>query len=433
MDGSFEKARNLFVEGVQDFEAGCFEAALGKFQSSLVLLPGRVSTLNNLAATLTRLSRPDEALAILEQALAAEPSNVETWSHRGVALGDLGRFEDAVACFDRVLASDQTRATAWFYRGVALTELDRHEETLASFDRLLAIAPDHGEAWLRRGQTLQILERHGEALTSYERALAIDPAQALAWSNRGGILKNLGRLDEAAVSFEQAIAHGGDAELNGYFLAAVRGEKTPAVAPQQAVRDLFDDYADSFDQHLVGVLHYQTPTVLINNLEALAPPYFQHALDLGCGTGLCGPLVKPLVDRLDGVDLSPRMIEKARALAIYERLVQADVVQYLRATDQRYDLVLAADVFVYIGDLDPVFEGVRRIMDQGGVYCFSTELPTGDEDFELKASERYGHSERYIRNLANRHGFGIARILHRPLRVDRQRSIDGLYVYLNKE
>jgi predicted TPR repeat methyltransferase len=429
---NFEKAKDLFVEGVRDFEVGRFEDAEGKFQSSLALLPGRVSTLTNLAATLIKLSRPHEALIVLEQALAAEPDNLDAWCHRGFALGDLGRYEEAVACFDKVLESDQLRAAAWFYRGMALNELHRHDETLAAFDRFLAIQPDHGEAWLRRGQTLQNLDRHEEALTSYEQALAIDPGLALAWSNRGSILKDLGRVDEAATSFENAIAHGGDAELNGYFLAAVIGKETPPTAPKQSVQDLFDDYAESFDEHLVRVLHYQTPTVLTENLEGLGSRRFRHALDLGCGTGLCGPLVKPMVDQLDGVDLSPRMIEKARALAIYERLVQSDVAEYLQATDQRYDLVLAADVFVYIGDLEPVFSGVRRVMDQGGVFCFSAEIPEGSKDFELKTSLRYGHSERYVRDLASQHGFAIIKILYHPLRVDRERPVDGLYAYLSR-
>ena len=184
-------------------------------------------------------------------------------------------------------------------------------------------------------------------------------------------------------------------------------------------------------KHLVGVLHYRTPAVLTENLKGLGSRRFRHALDLGCGTGLCGPLVKPIVDQLDGVDLSPQMLEKARALAVYERLVHADVATYLQATDQRYDLVLAADVFVYIGDLEPVFSGVRRVMDQGGVFCFSAEIPEGSNDFELNASLRYGHSERYIRGLAAQHGFAVIKILHHPLRVDRDRPVDGLYVYLS--
>ena len=127
------------------------------------------------------------------------------------------------------------------------------------------------------------------------------------------------------------------------------------------------------------------------------------------------------------------MIEQARTLAAYERLVQADIAEYLRTTDQRYDLVLAADVFIYVGDLEPVFSGVRRVMEPGGVFCFSAELPNGSEDFELKTSLRYGQSERYIRELASGHGFAVIKVLRHPIREDQQQTIDGLYVYLSRD
>ena len=430
---NFEKAKNLFVEGVRDFEAGRFADAAEKFQSSLALLPGRVSTLTNLAATQIELSRPEEALSVLEQALAAEPDNLDAWCHQGVALGALGRHEEALVSYSKVLQVDGQRAAAWYHRGIGLNILHRHDEALAAFEQFLGIQPDHSEAWFRHGQTLQSLDRHEQALSSYEKALAIDPSLALAWSNRGSILKDLKRLDEAAISLEKAIAHGGDAELNGYFLAAVLGQKAPAIAPQQYVQGLFDDYAEAFDEHLVRVLNYRAHTVLTENLRGLSNRRFRHALDLGCGTGLCGPLVKPCVEQLDGIDLSPKMIEQARTFAVYERLVQADIAEYLRTTDQSYDLVLAADVFIYIGDLEPVFSGVRRVMDSGGVFCFSAECPEGSEDFELKTSLRYGQSEHYIRDLAGQHGFGIIKILHRPIREDQQQPIAGLYAYLSRK
>ena len=432
MSEAFDQAGDFFVGGIEDFEAGRFEDAEKKFQTSLALLPGRVSTLTNLAATWIKLSRPEEALSILEQALAAAPGNIDAWCHRGVALGDLGRHEEALACFDQAVQADGRRAAAWYHRGIALNLLHRPDQALAAFEQFLEMEPGHGEAWVRHGQTLQSLERNEQALASYERALAIDPGLALAWSNRGNILKEMKRLDEAANSFEQAIAHGGDAELNGYFLAAVIGRETPAAAPREYVQGLFDDYAEAFDEHLVQVLHYQAHLVLAENLGGLGRRRFRRALDLGCGTGLCGPLVKAMAERVDGIDLSPKMIEQARALAVYERVVQTEIVDYLRTTDQRYDLVLAADVFIYVGDLEPVFSGVRRVMEQGGLFCFSAELSEGTGDFELKTSLRYGQSERYIMDLAQRHEFAIVKILQRPLREDQQQPIDGLYVYLSR-
>jgi len=396
MSEHFEKAKELFVEGIQCFEAGRFAEAEQKFQASLALVPGRASTLTNLAVTRIKLSRPEEALGALEQVLVMEPDSADAWFHRGVALGDLGRHEEALACLDRALS----------------------------------IKPDHSEIWLRHGQALHRLERPEHALASYDKALALDPTLAQAWSHRGSILQDFRRLDEAAASFEKAIAHGADTDVNGYFLASAIGHNAPASAPRQYVELMFDDYAEKFEEHLVGVLNYQAHTVLIENLGQITGRRFESALDLGCGTGLCGPLVKPMAAELDGVDLSSNMLEKARALGVYDRLVHSDISQYLQSTGRRYDLVLSADVFIYVGDLDPVFAGVRRVMSQDGVYCFSAEATRSTSDFELRPSLRYAHSEGYIRRLAQRHGFDVIEIVHRSIREDQRQPIPGLYAYL---
>lgn len=388
----------LFVEGLGCHEAGRFEDAERCYLASLALLPGRVSTLVNLAATRIELSRPQEALDVADQVLAIEPDNFDAWFHRGTALGHLGR----------------------------------HEEALANFEKALALDARHAEPWLRHGQVLQRLKRPAQALGSYERALAIDPSLAQAWSYRGGILQEMKRLTEAAHAFEQAIAHGADAELNGYYLASVDARNPPATAPRGYVQSLFDDYAGQFDEHLVQVLHYRAHTVLTKHLEGLARGgRFRSALDLGCGTGLCGPLVKPMTEQLTGVDLSAPMMDKAKTLGVYDRLAHADIVEYLRTTDQNYDLVLAADVFIYIGDLAPIFGAVHRAMDRSGVFCFSAEI-AGDAagGFELRPSLRYAHSERYLRALAAQHGFEIVEMSREPIREDQREPMDGLFVYL---
>jgi predicted TPR repeat methyltransferase len=393
---AFERARDHFIAGIQSFEAGRLEQAHAQFEAALELLPGRVSTLVNLAAARIRLGRPADALAPLDQALAAAPADAEAWSHRGVALGRLGR----------------------------------HEEALASFDRALALHAADSVGWLRRGETLQQLDRPEEALASFDQALRIEPGLAPAWSLRGGALKDLQRPHEAAQAFEQAVAHGADAELHRFFLASLAVQQAPAAAPRQYVQHLFDNYADEFDRHLVDVLHYQAHQVLVRTLADLGLGPFASALDLGCGTGLCAPLLQPLVATLDGVDLSAKMLARARSLGRYDQLLQADITEHLQTTTRRYELVLATDVFIYIGELAPVFRGVQRILRHGGVFCFSVE-PAGDElDFALLQSRRYAHSERHLRELARQHGFETLRMERHAIRQEQGTPIQGLFAYL---
>jgi predicted TPR repeat methyltransferase len=398
MSDSFDDARSLFLDGVGCFQAGRFEEAQGRFRESLALLPGRASTLMNLGATLLKLGRPEEALVALDQSLAAEPGNVEALCHRGVALGLLGRHDEALACFDRALAGDGAQAAAWHRRGLALHGLDRHEEALESFGKALAIAPDMADAW----------------------------------SHRGTLLKDLGRLEEAAVAFEHAIAQGADPQVHSYFLAGVREQATPDRAPGHYVEHLFDEYAEKFDEHLVGVLNYRAHAALTEYLGAMDGRRFGRALDMGCGTGLCGPLLRRFVDLIDGVDLSGKMIGKARERGVYADLVQADLVAYLQDTTRRYELALSADAFIYIGDLQAVFAGVNAVLEPGGIFSFSAERADDDRDFALRTSLRYAHSERYVRQLAQNNGFDVIDIVRSPIREDQRQPIDGLLVYLQK-
>src|SRR3954452_919470 len=432
MTEPFEQAKHLFLQGVRDFEAGRLQEAERAFEGSLELLPGRVSTLVNLGATKLRLSKPLEALGTLDQALTREPGDRDAWCHHGEALAQLGRDEEALASCDKAIALDPGFHPAWQGRAMVLTRLRRYEEALIALDRLAALLPRHGETWQHRGQMLQKLGRHDEALLSYDKALSLDRSLAQAWSLRGRILKDRMRLDEAVDCFREALAHGGDAELNGSFLSSLVGREAPASAPHRYVQSLFDDYADTFDEHLVSVLRYEAHRFLVDNLRGVGPERFGAALDLGCGTGLCGPLVKPAVQRLHGVDLSPLMLDKARALGVYEHLVQGDLMEHLRDTPQTYDLVLAADVFIYVGDLESVFAGVSRIMNRGGVFCFSIEQAGDEHMFQLTTHQRYAHSERYVRQFAERHGFETVKMLRHAIRKDQAKPVAGLYFYLLK-
>lgn len=431
MRDGFEQARDLFLEGVRAFERGAWAEAEQRFEASLALLPDRPSTLMNLGAARIRLGRPGDALAPLERALAQDPGSVEAWCHHGAALAALGRPQDAVRAFDRALALAPALVAARFQRARQLQHLGAHAEAADEFERVLAERPQDAEAWFLRGQALQACDRPAAALDCYDRVLALDAASAAAWSQRGGLLKDLGRLDEAAECFRRAIACGGDAELNGYLLASIEGGAAPGAAPRAYVEGLFDGYAGSFDEHLVGRLGYRTPQLL----AALLPPdrRFDAALDLGCGTGLMAPLLAPRCAAIDGVDLSSQMLARARAGGLYRALHHADVVEQLRCCEERYGLVVAADVFVYVGALDAVFAGVARVLDPGGLFLFSVEEADAGQALQLRSSARYAHSEPLLRSLAATAGFVVQRLERATLRRDQHAAIGGLLCCLQRD
>ena len=219
--------------------------------------------------------------------------------------------------------------------------------------------------------------------------------------------------------------------MNGYYLASVRGGDTPRTPPRRYVEALFDDYAVNFESHVVERLGYRGFELLLKPLLDTGKRY-RHVLDLGCGTGLCGPLIAPQADIVDGVDVSRAMLEQARKLGVYRELVHADLGEFLAATALRPDLILAADVFIYVGDLAAVFRSMRRILEPGGCLAFTVELAKEGRDIQLLSSLRYAHSEAYIRRLAGEARFASMRISEAPIRHDQTTPIMGLYIYLQR-
>jgi len=395
MDPRLEDARKFFFQGIEHFENGRLEQARAAFEASLELAPGRPSVLGNLGITLFHLGRLEQAVPLLRDVTAVDPAYAEAWACLGLSHAALAQWQQAVDALERA------------------TEL----------------SPQQAELWLRKGQCLLRLARVQDALQAFDRALAAAPEFAEAWSARGSLLRELHRLDEAAQCFEKALAFGGDAELNAYYLASVKGAGSPPPPPRRYVEALFDDYAPEFQSHVVDQLRYQGYERLLRPLVD-AGRRFRRALDLGCGTGLCGPLIRPLVDVLDGVDISQAMLDQARQLGIYRELIHADIGSFLESLQEHADLVVAADVFIYVGDLAGTFRSVRRILTPEGRFAFTVELPEGAEDLQLLPSLRYGHSEAYIRKLAETSGFTVDDIFRAPIRYDQAQPIEGMYVYL---
>ncbi len=196
------------------------------------------------------------------------------------------------------------------------------------------------------------------------------------------------------------------------------------------VRHLFDQFSADYDARMIGQLGYQAPQILRALFDLVMPGRDRLAvLDLGCGTGLTGVVFRDVAARLDGIDLSPAMVEKARARNLYARLLVGDIESALDGT-QRYDLLLAADTLVYLGDLEPVFERARRNLRNNGFFLFTVESKHG-EGFELGPKRRWRHSEAYLRELAARTGFDVAGFMAAVPRHEANHPVEGFAVALS--
>jgi predicted TPR repeat methyltransferase len=346
---------------------------------------------------------------------------------------ELDRPEAALPCYLRALELDPDNAILHVDLGACLQRLGHADKAAAQYRAALALQPDLAQAHNNLGALHQARDQLAEAAACYRAALAADPSFAEAHRNYASVLEAAGDTEGALVHYEKTLRlNPGDATA-AYKRAALRGAAAPDAAPADYVAQLFDQYADSFDAHLTDQLDYRVPQLLRELFAGLdAPHNGLQVLDLGCGTGLSGLAFRDCAAHLAGVDLSPRMLDKALARGVYDELAVGDVVAALMARDDHWDLLVAADVFVYLGDLAAVLRAAAHALRPGGRLLFSAEESAG-ERFVLRAAGRYAHSAGYIRELAEATGLRIhaehAAVLRRNFGAD----VHGLLFALSKD
>jgi predicted TPR repeat methyltransferase len=264
-----------------------------------------------------------------------------------------------------------------------------------------------------------------------EQAIELAPGFVSAWFTLGDLREQLGDRDKAVKAFRAALAVD-LADRHGAALRLMRMGERPLATPTPGyVQALFDQYAPKFEAALVDDLGYRGPAILFKAVLAARnavrkPAFFKRAIDLGCGTGLVAQAFAKEVDSFIGIDLSPRMIEKARATGLYAQFEVADMVQGLAARpDASADLILAADAVIYLFDLAPLLREVARVLVPGGLFAFTTETCSGDGVI-LGEGLRYAHSAPYVRAAVTDAGLTLSRLDELSARNEDNTPVPGL-------
>jgi predicted TPR repeat methyltransferase len=267
-------------------------------------------------------------------------------------------------------------------------------------DETLARGPGFIAGWFLLGEANELAGENKAAITAFRRALKLDPEDRLG---------------------------------AGLRLARLRARKTHTISRAMSpayVRTLFDQYAGRFDRELVEALHYSGPALVAAALVKTAGERrFRRALDLGCGTGLMGEAVRGRTEELVGVDLSENMVGVARRKQVYDRLAVADLAYFLAAEPEPFDLILAADVFVYLPDLTPVCAAVAHKLSPGGLFAFTVETHDGDGAI-LRDSLRFAHGGRHLRDAASAAGMQILLLENVATRQELNLPVEGLLAVL---
>ncbi len=389
-----------------------------------------------LGVVFQQMGRNADALAPMQKAAALLPNDAETHNNLGIVLQGLERLDEAEASYRRALQINPNYAQAYSNQGSAFQKMGRLDDAEASYRRALQIKPDYVKAHSNLGAVLQDLGRLDEAEASYRQALQIKPDFAEAHYNLANILYKLGRLEDALAHFQQQAKLAPGNAVTQYMIASMTG-KNPERAPVEYIEEVFNSYADKFDAHLQQALQYDIPeklAALITRHAPLAEKW--NVLDLGCGTGLVGSAIAPLARQLIGVDLSAKMLEKARARNLYQRLECSDVLTMIRGEQaSSYDLITSADVFIYIGEIDEIIGEIKRLLRPGGFFAFSIEalgaLPgveatqSDERKYQLQETGRYAHSVKYLARLASANGFLVQEMAATQIRTDHGKPIDG--------
>ena len=376
-----------------------------------------------------------EAEAAFRAMIKSAPTLARGHVNLAKVLMDAGRRAEGEASFRDALQHDAQNHDAL----LALARLEdlhgNHNEAIQLARRAMQVNPGHITAYLMLGGMLITQGQHGIAADMYKKALELQPENIHAIQGYAKCLAQMGKREEAIVYIDKTLAQRPDDENMRYLRAALSGESVD-TAPKEYVAKLFDEYAERFDAHLQQQLGYSTPQVIAKALHEVlkdAPENNARSLlDLGCGTGLGAEVLKEITGRRVGVDLSAKMIEKAKPKNIYDETHVADIVEFMRTSSERFDLVICVDTLVYIGNLEPFFAAAEGVLSPGGLLAVSMEEGDDAPPFVLRPTARYGHAKTYIESLARDHGLAVRHLQLTPLRQDREKMIHGYIAVFEK-
>ena len=410
-------------------KGGHLDVAEELYRQLLKIAPEHPDVLHYAGLLAHQQKKYDEAIALIEQSLAVEPDRADCYSNLGIIFRAQGRLNEAIAAFERAIALNPKLANAYNNLGVLLRATDKDEEAEAAYRKAIALDPEHIEAYHNLGLLLASLRRTKEAVLCYCKVTTLNAKHPEARRLLGLAYCTLGEVDKAIEIYKTWLAEEPEHPVPRHMLAACSKKDVPLRAADGYVEKAFDDFASSFDTKLAQ-LSYRAPQIvaaLVADTGIVAAKSLD-ILDVGCGTGLCGPLLSPSARRLVGVDLSAKMLERAAERKVYDELVKSELTAYLQRIESGFDIVVSADTLVYFGALEAVAAAAYRALRPGGWFIFTLEEAVDvSEPYVIAHHGRYQHTAGYVeRTLADARLQGY--IVRAELRMESGVPVAGLAV-----
>lgn len=411
-----------------------YEQAITIFKRALKINNKDFQTLANIANSLKETHQYEAADSYYKQSLVIQPNQPDALTNYGLLMQANAKLDEAINLHKKALQLAPEHNIALYNLAYALNEKGENETSLQVYSKVIEVMPYHVRALCDIAHVFGKLKQTEKALPFLQRAMEVSPNDEHVHLNLGITHKMMKNIDLAEASFNEVIRINPNNQTAKYYLAIMTGDGSINSSPDDYVQELFDGYAETFDDQLIEKLQYKTPWLIGDMVKKHADATQKYKiLDLGCGTGLAGIYLTDLSDNMVGVDLSEKMLKKAEERNIYDELVVSGIDQYFETHDFQPDIVVSADVFVYIGDLTSIFLAVSHSIKDDGLFVFSTEDSPDCNEYELRDSGRFAHNETYIKQLADKHKFSVLENNKMIIRQESNKPINGQLYMLYKQ
>ena len=387
-----------------------YTAAIEQLASVLKNNPKDVKSLFISAQCLYESKRYAEAEKLYQEVIKLEPDNLKAYNNLGRLFDEIGSLDKAEKYYKHALKIDNHVYLTHLNLGKTLAKTDKLDEAVGVLQKAAELQPAHPEIYLSLGKIFNERNESEKAKQYFEKALNAD------------IETFIKKPEEFVLTVK-------------YYLSAVDNPVEFDDNKKQFIANLFDNYSDTFDKHLVNDLDYTIPEKIGEVLDHYISKPLENALDLGCGTGLCCSHIRKHANYIAGIDIAPKMIEKAELTGCYNDLIVGEISEVVANDSKQYDLIVSADVFIYIGDLKMIFSACKEHTNKDGLFIFSTETLNENEPrgYRQYDSGRFKQTVPYLEELAQNNDFEVVEHIACHIRKEYGKYVDGYISVLRKQ
>jgi predicted TPR repeat methyltransferase len=404
------------------------------FRRVLEAVPDHARALHYAGVLAHQEGRNQDSVSLIERSISLVPEQADWYSNLGIVLQSDDRLDLAIDAYRRAIAIDPSHANAHNNLGVLLRVTGHPLEAEAAYRAAIRLNPEHIDAHTNLGVLLNSLNRTEEAAACYCKAITLRPKYREARKLLALAHCVLGEITKATSIYREWLDEEPEDPVARHMLAACTGENVPERASDAFIEETFDRFSSTFEVKLAA-LSYRAPRLIATMLEhaGIEKSHHLNVLDAGCGTGFCGTVVAPYAQRLVGVDLSQGMLDQAKSKNIYDKLVKAELTEYMRENTESFNLIVSSDALVYFGDLSGILAAFAGALRPNGLLVFTLEHWIGEErcEHQLQLHGRYSHTKAYVERLLAALGLQMT-ITDAELRMESGRPVPGLVIRAKK-